>query len=297
MRDAVATGSVAGNRTCRSMNRKAAPPMFAKHRAGPLDPAAQMSRDPNPWVNTGRPMTAPAGGDSAPDTHSSRSVKLYMFRGSNAVRTAELMLAHKHIAYEQVTLKRGDHIAQLPALGFSGITVPALTIDDHRIQGTRAISRALDDLMPEPRLFPADATQRVIVEDAERLGEVLQNAARRIYYGAITRTNPSGIDRLAARRHGATDAAVRDDLAALPGLLHQIDTWILAGILGSDQLNAADFQISPNIALLRRFADIAPFIQGRPAAAHATRVAGEKGAHIAHAFPDEWLQPLGAHAR
>jgi len=221
-------------------------------------------------------------------------VKLYMFSGSDAVRTAELMLAYKRISYERVALGRGDHIVELPALGFSGITVPALTIDGRRVQGTREISRALDDLTPEPRLFPADPAQRVIVEDAERRGEDVQNAARRLYYCAITRTQPSRFERLAAAHHGATDAAVRRDLASLAEHLEQIDGWIDAGVLGGDQLNAADFQIAPNVASLLRFDDIAPFIEGRPAARHARRVAGETAGRIGRVFPSEWLQPLTA---
>jgi len=221
-----------------------------------------------------------------------RDVKLYMFSGSNAVRSAELMLGHKAIAYQEVTLRRGAHIADLLALGFSGTTVPALEIDGHRVQGTREISRALDLINPEPRLFPADSADRVRVEDAERRGEELQNAARRLFFCAMLRTRASAIDQLAAARHGATGAAGRRDLAELRQRLDQIDVWIEAGVLGSDDLNAADFQIAPSIAWLLRFDDIAPFIKRRPAADHAIRVAGESRHHIPRVFADAWLTPL-----
>lgn len=36
-----------------------------------------------------------------------RDVRLYTFPGSNAGRTAELMLAHKGIAYDTASLRRG----------------------------------------------------------------------------------------------------------------------------------------------------------------------------------------------
>lgn len=219
-------------------------------------------------------------------------VKLYMFSGSNAVRTAELMLRHKRIAYQEVILERGVHAAQLSALGFSGTTVPALKIDGRRVQGTREISRALDLIKPERRLFPVNTVDLVRVENAERRGEELQNAVRRLFYCAMTRIRASAIDRLAATKHGATDAAGRRDLAELRERLNQIDVWIKAGVLDGHELNAADFQIAPNIAWLLRFDDIAPFIEHRPAADYAIRVAGENPGHVPRVFADEWLTPL-----
>ncbi|MEY2513447.1 MAG: glutathione S-transferase [bacterium] len=232
--------------------------------------------------------TRPATGKpSAP-----RDVKLYMFPGSNAVRTAELMLQHKGIAYDEVILARGAHATQLPELGFSGRTVPALEIDGRRVQRTREISRALDVIKPEPRLFPAGVADRRSVEDAERFGEELQNAVRRLFYYAMTRTRAEPVDLLAARAHGATDAEGRRDLAELPARLDQIDAWLDAGVLGGDELNAADFQIAPNVAWLLCFDDIAPFVQRRPAADHALRVSGAIRRHIPRVFVDEWLTPL-----
>jgi glutathione S-transferase len=220
-----------------------------------------------------------------------RDVKLYMFSGSNAVRTAELMLRHKGIAYQEVSLKRGAHAAHLHALGFSGTTVPALKIDGRRVQGTLEISRALDLIKPQPRLFPLNTADRVRVEDAERRGEELQNAVRRLFVCAMTRIRGSAIDRLAASKHGATDAAGRRDLIELPRRLHQIDVWIKAGVLDGHERNAADFQVAPNIAWLLRFDDIAPFI-GHRAATYAIRVAGENRIHVPRVFADEWLAPL-----
>ena len=35
-------------------------------------------------------------------------------------------------------------------------TVPALRIDGEKVQGSRAIMRRLDELVPEPPLFPSD---------------------------------------------------------------------------------------------------------------------------------------------
>lgn len=45
--------------------------------------------------------------------------------------------------------------------GYRGITVPGLTVDGRRVQGTREISRELDRLQPDPALVPADPTPYV----------------------------------------------------------------------------------------------------------------------------------------
>jgi glutathione S-transferase len=110
----------------------------------------------------------------------------------------------------------------------------------------------------------------------------------------MTQTRADPIDLLAARAHGATDTAGRRDLAELPERLHQIDAWIKAGVLGGDELNAADFQIAPNIAWLLSFDDIAPFLQHTAAADHAIRVSGESRLHVPRVFADEWLTALGS---
>ncbi|MDQ3723621.1 MAG: glutathione S-transferase [Actinomycetota bacterium] len=222
----------------------------------------------------------------------SHHVRLYTFPGSNPGWTAELMLAHKGVAYETVITPRGRHLLLLPAYGFRGITVPALTIDGRRVQRTREISRVLDDVEPEPRLFPADPQRRAVVEDAERWGEGLQNAVRRLMYYTARRTRTSVLGTLGSIRHRASADAARRDTTELPERLAQIDAWIASGVLGGDELNAADFQIAPNVAVLLTFEDFAPHIRDRPAAAHAMRVAGEHEGHRDPIFPEDWLRPL-----
>lgn len=221
-------------------------------------------------------------------------VTLYTFPGSHAGWIAELMLAHKGMRYETVITPRGRHVYLLPAYGFRGITVPALAIDGRRLQRTRLISRALDVWQPEPRLFPSDAGRRAAVEEAERWGEGLQDAVRRLSYCATRRTRSSVLATLGSIRHRASTAAGRRDAEALPDCLAQIDAWIEAGVLGGDELNAADFQIAASVAVLLSFADFAPHLAGRPAAEHALRVAGRYERSRGPALPDEWLWPLRA---
>ena len=241
-------------------------------------------------------------------------VKLYMFPGSNSVYTGRLMLDHKEIDYSVVTLVPGPHAFALLALGFETMGVPALKVEGTRISGTRTIARALDELVPEKPLFPADPIRRRAVEDAERWGEEFANASRRIFYCAARRdpaifksvmlpghTLPTrlamrmaarGIMRLAAGAHRASDANGREDLALLPERLDQIDAWIAEGLLDGEELNAADFQIAVNVALFLLSEDLAPFVEGRPLAALARRVAPDYAGHAPAVLPPEWLEPL-----
>ncbi len=240
--------------------------------------------------------------------------KLYVFPGSNAVLTARLMLAHKGIDYRRANLPAGLHAFILLALGFETTQVPALKLDGRRVQGTRWIARTLDELAPERPLFPTDAKRRRAVEDAERWGEQLQNATRRIFYCAarrdrgayrsvmtpglsapmrlMSRTTARMVIRLASGAHQATDDAGREDLALLPERLDQIDAWIEDGLLNGPELNAADFQIAANVSAMLLFDDLAPFIERRPAAALARRVAPDYPGHVARVLPAAWLAPL-----
>ena len=246
----------------------------------------------------------------------SSNVRLYMFPGSNAVYTARLMLEHKEIDHQVVKLLPGPHAFVLLAKGFPTMAVPALKAGGVRVQGTRWIARALDELVPERPLFPSDPDRRKAVEDAERWGEGLQNATRRIFYcaarrdrrafaslmtaergpvkRAMVRLSAPLVIRLATGVHRATDEHGREDLALLPERLDQIDAWIEEGLLNGPELNAADFQIAVNVAALMLADDLRPFVERRPAAALARRVAPGYEGHIQAGLPDEWLDPLRA---
>lgn len=240
---------------------------------------------------------------------------LYMFTGSTPSITAQLMLEHKQIEYKRVHVLVGPHAFSMLGRGFEMMNVPALKIDGRRVQGSRQISRALDELQPQPPLFPADNDQRRAVMQAERWGEEFQDAVRRIFWCAARR-NPRAmmtvhphanplmrpaqhvtrrlVTRLATAGHQASDFAGEEDLAELPARLDQIDEWIKQGLLNGQQLNAADFQIAPNIALLLRFEDLTPHIQHRPAAKLARRLIPTDAAKIGAALPATWLAPLAS---
>jgi glutathione S-transferase len=203
----------------------------------------------------------------------------------------------------------------LRAAGFPGVTVPALRIDGRRIQGSRAIARELDRMVPEPPLFPADDGDRAKVEEAEAWGdEVLQDAARRLVWNLLSKDSSAiesyltgarlglpvpvaaktapPIAKLSARFNKADDAHAIADIAALPGMLDRIDAYIAEGVIGGSEPNAADFQIAPSVALLMTLDDLRPHIEPRPAGGLARRLVPDFPGHTPPAFPAAWLEPL-----
>src|SRR4051812_11053207 len=213
---------------------------------------------------------------------------LFGLASSHPTLTAELMLRHKGIDYRRFDLMPGLHRRVLRAMGFPGVTVPAMRIDGTRLQGTRTIARALDPLRPSPPLFPPDPERRRAVEEAEAWGdEVLQPVPRRLVWNALKHDRselatylegaktgiPTGIAArmappfaaLARRLNNATDENVRRDLDALPGLIDRVDELIERGVIGGEERNAAGFQIATSLSLLLTMDDIRPMIEGRPA--------------------------------
>ena len=227
------------------------------------------------------------------------------------------MLKQKGIEFKRTDLFPVLSKPIVRALGFPGNTVPALKIDGRKIQGSRQISRELEMLRPEPPLFPSDPEQRRAVEDAERFGdEELQHPIRQISWWAFRQDSsplrsysegsrlgiPIGlavktagpIIYLETRIHKATDETIRANLAAFGGQLQRIDEMIAAGVIGGEELNAADFQIAPSIRLAMTFQDLRPLIADRPAGKLATRVQPEIAGDFPPVLPAAWLEPLRA---
>jgi glutathione S-transferase len=227
------------------------------------------------------------------------------------------MLEQKGIDYKRVDLMPVISRGALKLMRFPGITSPSLRIDGRKITGSREISRALDEIQPDPSVFPADPAARVAVEDAERWGdEVLSDATRRILWNAIKRDKkplasyaegyrlgvPIGLAVATAgpiiamekRINDANDDAVVADLAAFPGWLDRIDGWIADGLLGGGPPNAADFQIAAALRLAMSLEDLRPAIEGRPAGELAFRVIPDSPGKVPPILPAEWLAPLSA---
>ena len=240
--------------------------------------------------------------------------KLYGLEPSHPTHAARGMLEYKGIDHKVVNIVPGMHAAAMRPLGFRGGTVPGLKIDGRRIQGSRQISRALDEIQPEPRLFPADPELRIRVEEAERWGDdVLQNVPRRVTR-CLTVTRPelrthmateagvpapklagalnAPIARYFARKVDATEERAKAALGLLPALLDHVEKLLDEGTIGGSERNAADFQIAATVRALMSFEDLAPAIAGRPAGTFALELYPEWPTSIPAGFiPGEWLPP------
>lgn len=225
------------------------------------------------------------------------------------------MLELKGIDHEVKDLLPGFHPPQLRLAGFRGDTVPALKIAGRRLQGSLAISRALDEIQPDPPLFPADPERRHAVEEAEAWGEhEFQPVPRRIFRwcathsGDLRRWMAKSIGMPApnlaaamnvpiakhfARKAGAGDERVRDDIKNLPALFDRVDALIAEGTIGGAEPNAADFQIGTTARVLLGFEDLAPLLEGRPTKELALRILPRYPARIPLVLPPEWLAGAG----
>ena len=221
------------------------------------------------------------------------------------------MLAHKGIEPRIVNLPPGSQRVAMRALGFRGGTVPGLKLDGRRVQGSRAIARALDEVVPEPPLFPSEPNRRAAVEEAERWGDaVYQPVPRRIFRWSISsnhelRERIAVVTRMPApsiaarlfwpvaqfyvRSEGGGKEAARRDVAALPDHLDRVDELIAAGTLNGEELNAADFQIGTTTRVLLNFRPLRHLVEGRPAAEHAMRVAPDFGGEAPVVIPGDWI--------
>jgi glutathione S-transferase len=225
--------------------------------------------------------------------------KLYWMAVSHPSQAARKMLELKGVDFDVVDVIPLNQRVHLRLAGFRGGTVPAVKLDGRRVQGSRQIARALDELWPEPALFPADPELRARAQEAERWGEEqLQPIPRRLARwgaarslelrlwaaegqplpapGLIVRISGPVIGYYARTREldgrRGDDAGIRTDLAALPGLLDRADELLADGTLQTDPPNAAALQILSTVRLLDLLSDLHPVVWKRECARAAERL-------------------------
>lgn len=241
--------------------------------------------------------------------------RLYALPFSHPAIAARLMLERAGVPHEVVNLPLALHPLFLRARGFSGKTVPALVLDGRKVQGSLAISRALEARGPAGILFPVEPDARARVEEAERWGEsVLQPIPRRLFRWTLA-GNPAirrqvlaragiplpGIAATAmkpvfarfARAVQANDATVRADIEGLNEVLDRVDALIAAGTIGRPEPNAADFQIAATVAAMLAFEDLVTSIEGRPAAELARRLVPPYPGRMPAVVPAGWARRPG----
>ncbi|MDX6698494.1 MAG: glutathione S-transferase [Solirubrobacteraceae bacterium] len=231
-----------------------------------------------------------------------------MVHGSHPCETVKRAMELKGVPYKLVELPPPMH-APIQRLLFGERTVPALRLDGEKLSGSRRILRRLEELRPDPPLFPSDPEALARMEEAEAWGdEILQPIGRRLLWHAMRR-NPDAmvsysehaktplpapmirlsaplIARGAGRLNNVSDEAVRADFEALPGYLDKIDGWIEAGVMGGEEPNAADLQIATTLRLLMTLDDLRALIEPRLAGALALRLFPQADGHMpAGAYP------------
>jgi len=223
--------------------------------------------------------------------------------------TAEAALRRKGLEYEKVSLSPGPHTEEMERVyGEGRTTVPGLLVDGDPVHGSRAILERLEQIAPDPPLYPdarADA-----VREAERWGdEELQDLGRLLPWGALHfrpealgtfggagPLDPAGTDfaikmvRATWRYHGLTAERLAEDLAGLPAKLDHVDSLAEDGILGGEEPNAADLQIGATLRVLLTVGDLHPLLDGRPAEALARRWFPDYAGEVpAGAYPAGWV--------
>ena len=237
------------------------------------------------------------------------ALTLHVLPPSHPCMTAEKALHLKGLEFEKVSLVPGEHNAEIERLYGEGTrTVPGLLVDDEPVHGSRAILERLEQLAPDPPLYPDPIADRV--REAARWGDAeLQDLGRRLPWGALhfrpealgtfgggEPLDPAGTDfaikyaRGSWKYHGITAQRLADDLAGLPAKLDHVDALAADGIVGGDEPNAADLQIGATLRVLLVVGDLRPLIEGRPAEQLARRWFPDSAGEIpAGAYPAGWI--------
>ena len=239
---------------------------------------------------------------------------LHALAPSHPCLAAAAALDYKGLSYERVDLTPGSHTEEMQRIyGEGASTVPGLLVDGEPVHGSVSIMARLEQLAPEPPLFPPAIAEPV--REAERWGEEeLQDLGRRLPWGALHfrpeamgtfggsgPLDGPGTDFAIAyvhsswRYHKITAARLHDDLAGLPAKLDHVDELARQGVISADTPTAADLQIGSTIRVLLTLADLGDLIAGRPAEPVARRWFPDYAGTVpAGAFPAGWVPPRAA---
>ena len=236
-------------------------------------------------------------------------IVLHGLAPSHPCMTAEAALRHKGLAYERIDFQPGSHVEEMQKIyGEGNATVPGMLVDGEPVHGSRPILAKLEELAPDPSLYPEPIADKVA--DAERWGdEELQDLGRALPWGALHfrpeamgsfggggPLDPAGTDfairliRGTWKYHRITAERLAADLAGLPAKLDHVDALAEDGIVDGENPTAADLQIGSTLRVLLTIGDVRPLIEGRPGERIARRWFPEYPGEVpAGAFPAGWV--------
>jgi glutathione S-transferase len=240
------------------------------------------------------------------------SITLHVLPPSHPCMTVEAALRRKGLEYEKVALPM-PHTEEMERIyGAGNGTVPGMLIDGEPVHGSIPILERLEQVEPDPPLYPEPIA--TAVHEAERWGDdELQDLGRRLPWGALHfrpeamgsfggsgPLDPAGTDfairmlRGMWKYHRISAERLASDLAGLPAKLDHVDELAADGVLGGDEPNAADFQIGATLRVLLTVADLLPLLEDRPAAELARRWFPDYAGEVpAGAFPAGWVPERG----
>lgn len=236
-------------------------------------------------------------------------IVLHGFRASPPCAAAEAALKLKGLEHRYEELAPGMHNAVMEEIyGEGRRTVPGIVVDGDPVHGSGPIMERLDQIKPEPALFPEPIADRV--REAERWCDGdLQPASRALSWGALHfrpealgtyggqgMLDPAGVDfairfvRGSWRYNELTAERLAAELAAIPTRLAHVDELESAGIVGGETPNAADLQIGSCARILQTIGDLRPLMEGRAADRLATKWFSHYPGDVpAGAFPAGWV--------
>ena len=224
---------------------------------------------------------------------------------SHPCLTVETAMRFKDLEFERIDFTPGEHVEKMQEIyGEGNSTVPGLLIDGEPVHGSVAILARLEEIAPDPTLYPSEG-----VREAELWGDrELQPLGRRLTWGGLhfrpealgvyaggEALDGPGTDFAIKYVHGSwiyhkiTAAKLHEDLAGLPAKLAHVEQLAQRGLLGGETPTAADLQIGATIRVLRTIGDLRPLIEGSAGERSALRFfAPHPGNLPPGAFPAGW---------
>ncbi len=234
------------------------------------------------------------------------TITLHAVPPSHPCMSVAAALELKGLEYERIDFPHTERLERMQEIyGEGNSTVPGAMIEGEPVHGSRAIMARLEELIPEPALYPSEA-----VREAERWGdEELQDLGRCLPWGAMHfrpeamgsfggggPLDAAGTDfaikfvRATWRYHHITAVRLHEDLAGLPAKIAHIERLAEDGVIGGEQPNAADLQIGATIRVLLPLADLRPLLAGTAAERIALSLFPEYPGEVpAGAFPSGWV--------